>query len=209
MYGRWKRYQIYQRTKRLKSFVFTHYALCIWFGNLCVRPLKLSIIQTGNDAMHFDGACAFVHCAFGCVFICGYILNYILQHNWNLIAIILTILKLMDNWMVFIVHVNLFRTDGRYCIEHCNSFKTLLRLNYYYRNCTIRPSSHTCTLTIQQKILGCQPKCLINGYENEWICNFPSFEIHCPVLCIANVALWSLDLHSIAMRPFSTFWYHF
>lgn len=23
-----------------------------------VRPLKLSIIQTGNDAMHFDGACA-------------------------------------------------------------------------------------------------------------------------------------------------------
>lgn len=34
---------------------------------------------------------------------------------------------------------------------------------------------------------------------------FSIIQIHCSVRCTANVAFWSLDLHSIAMRPFSTF----
>lgn len=81
------------------------------------------------------------------------------------------------------MHVSLCRTNCRYCIHRAPGIRHRTLQQFPNINAVklllskLRPFVHIA----HNKILGCQPKCLINGHENEWTCNFPSLKFI--VLC--------------------------
>lgn len=147
-----------------------------------------------------------VHCAFGCVLICGstFSTTY-LKHNRNLIAIILTIFKLMDNWMVCIVHVSLFldqlsilhRTLQQF--QNINAVKLLLSTKLHHT-----PVHAIRAHCIQQKNSRLSTKMLDKLLQHSII------KIHCPVLCIANcgilIARPAFHCHATIFHILLSFW---